>query len=177
MVPTTAPVTKTFGGLTFGVGLGTTFESRKVVSAAAVNNIVRVNQTNNTSVSLVGESHYFFVPNITLFGVPPQDWGHGPFVAIDTSGNSNGSFISGYSIGWMIGFRQPNWTVDARTGRLIPNYSTNSWNFGVGFRVDPNAQVLGDGVVVNAHLPPGETTVRLKTEARYGVMLLTSFSF
>jgi hypothetical protein len=46
-----------------------------------------------------------------------------------------------------------------------------------GFSVNPNAQTLGDGVVPNAPLPAGETTVRYKTEPAYGVMLVSSFSF
>jgi hypothetical protein len=179
-IPTNVPTTgtRTFGGLTLGVGIGATFDTqgqRRVISATPVNNIVRVTQTDNATVSLVGESHYFFVPNIPLFSVPAGDWGHGPFVAIDAGTNNNGNLISGYSIGWMIGFRQPSWTWTP--SGWAANYSTSSWNFGVGFRVDPNAQVLGDGVVANQLLPPGETTVRLKTEARYGVMLLSSFSF
>jgi hypothetical protein len=139
-----------------------------VRSATTVNNIVRVTESNNVTVSFVGESHYFFVPNAPFLNVGPGEWGHGPFVAIDMAANNNGEIISGYSIGWMIGFKQPPVLS-----------STSSWNFGVGFRVDPKAQVLGDGIVANMPLPAGEptTTVRLKTEARYGVMLLSSFSF
>jgi hypothetical protein len=176
------PTTNTFGGLSFGVGIGATFDTqgqRRVASATAVNDIVRVTQTNNVGVSLVGESHYFFIPNVPFLGVPAGDWGTGPFVAIDAGTNNNNNVISGYSIGWMIGFRSISWAADPRNpNSFIPTYSaTSSWNFGVGFRVDPNAQVLGDGVVANALLPPGETTVRLKTEARYGIMLLSSFSF
>jgi hypothetical protein len=179
--PITAPATKIFGGLSFGVGVGATFDiqgQQRVVSATAVNNIVRVSQTNNATVSLVGESHYFFVPNIPFVGVPAGTWGTGPFVAIDAgTNNTTSNIVTGFSLGWMIGFRQPQWQWTPSNG-FTPTYTnTNSWNFGVGFRVDPNAQVLGDGVVANRPLPPGETTVRLKTEARYGIMLLTSFSF
>jgi hypothetical protein len=52
-----------------------------------------------------------------------------------------------------------------------------SWNFGVGLRVDPKAQVLADGFIANQPPPAGETAVRFKTEPRYGIMLLSSFSF
>jgi hypothetical protein len=68
----------------------------------------------------------------------------------------------------MIGFRHPNAATSS---------STSSWNFGIGLRVDPKAQVLGDGVVANQPLPAGETAIRYKTEPRPGVMLLSSFSF
>jgi hypothetical protein len=166
------PTTKSFGGLTLGVGIGATFDTQgqqRVSSATAVNNIVRVSQTNNAGVSFVGESHYFFLPNIPFVTIPAGDWGHGPFVAIDAGTSNNNSVITGYSLGWMIGFR----AIDPTTGTYS---TTSSWNFGVGFRVDPNAQVLGDGLTANAPLPPGDT-VRLKTEARYGIMLLSSFSF
>ena len=54
----------------------------------------------------------------------------------------------------------------------------NSWNFGVGFHVNPKATVLGDGIVANMPLPAGENNpVRLNSEPRYGVMLLTSYGF
>jgi hypothetical protein len=171
---------KTFGGLSLGVGIGARFDTQgqpRVASATAPNNIVRISETSNVGVSLVGESHYFFVPNNTFFGVPAGDWGTGPFVAIDASTNNNNSVISGYSIGWMIGFRSISWAQDPNSRQLLPTFSaTSSWNFGVGFRVDPNAQVLGDGIVANAPLPAGDT-VRFKNEARYGIMLLSSFSF
>jgi hypothetical protein len=102
------------------------------------------------------------------------EWAHGPFIAVEVGGGtsatpsgSNGP-ITGYALGWMIGFRHPTAATSS---------STSSWNFGIGLRVDPKAQVLGDGVVANQPLPAGETAVRYKTEPRPGVMLLSSFSF
>lgn len=177
--PIGVPIAKSFGGLTLGLGIGTTFNTggqNRVVSATTVNNIVRVTQTANASVGLVGESHYFFVPHVPFLSVPAGDWGHGPFVAIDASAG-NGDINTGFSLGWMIGFRQPTWTYDPVTRQWVGAYTNNSWNFGVGVRVDPKAQVLGDGIVANMPLPAGETSIRLKTEARYGLMLLSSFSF
>lgn len=73
----------------------------------------------------------------------------------------------GLCAGWMIGMRHP-------AAALSP---TSSWNFGIGLRVDPKSQVLGDGIIVNQPLPAGESTIRLKTEPRLGLMLLSSFSF
>jgi hypothetical protein len=101
------------------------------------------------------------------------EWAHGPFVAIEVGGgtsatpSANGP-ITGYAMGWMIGFRHPN---------SASSSSTQSWNFGLGLRVDPKAQILGDGIVANGPLPAGETAIRYKTEPRVGVMLLSSFSF
>jgi hypothetical protein len=93
----------------------------------------------------------------------------GPFVAVEigggTSASTNAGPITGYALGWMVGLHHPSASA------------TSSWNFGVGFRVDPQAKILGDGFVANQPPPPGETAVRFKTEPRYGVMLLSSFSF
>jgi hypothetical protein len=69
----------------------------------------------------------------------------------------------------MVGMRHPDATL-----KTSP---TSSWNFGIGMRIDPKAQVLGDGIFPNQPLPGGETTIRYKTEPRIGLMLLSSFSF
>jgi hypothetical protein len=182
-----AAPTKTFGGVTFGVGFGVTFDvqhQQRVASATAVNGIVRVtDSSSNVFASLVAESHYFFVPEADFVlgnaAVPAKTWGHGPFVAIDGTSANNNTIIAGFSVGWMIGFRQPRGPTAVNPYTLAKEapYDNNSWNIGLGFRVDPKAQVLGDGVVANMPLPPGETTVRLKTVPRYGVMLLTSYGF
>ena len=61
-----------------------------------------------------------------------------------------------------------------------PIYKGNaSWNIGLGLRVDPRAKVLGDGIVANQPFPVTETgtEIRLKTSPRYGIMVLSSFSF
>ena len=96
---------------------------------------------------------------------------HGPFVAIEfgggnTAGATNGP-ISGYAIGWMVGMRHP-WDDPTRK---------SSWNFGLGVRVTPAGKVLGDGINANQALPAGETAIRYKQEPRYGVMLMSTFSF
>jgi hypothetical protein len=64
-------------------------------------------------------------------------------------------------------------------GMRHPYSSSASWNFGVGFRIEPGTKFLGDGIVANQPLPPGEsiTPVRTITEASYGLMLLSSFAF
>ena len=73
----------------------------------------------------------------------------------------------------MLGMHRPN--PSAGDSKL----ANSSWNFGVGLRVDPSAQVLADGVAANRPPPPGITTndQLFKKEPRYGIMLLSSFSF
>lgn len=94
-------------------------------------------------------------------------WGHGPFVGIQP-GSQN--IIEAVAIGWMIGFRRP----DPERGSLTEN---SSFNLGIGFVVDPKVQVLGDGVTRNQALPVGETQVRFKDSAQYGLRIMSSFSF
>jgi hypothetical protein len=178
--------------LGFGAGVAVTFGQPRVTSAVAVgpSNIVRVTDSSNVMAGLVFESHYFFVPQVD-FGwglVTKGNWGTGPFVAVDASTSDGSTVIAGVSMGWMVGFRRTKLTPVARldgNGKMellgqtsVPDTTIPSWNFGVGFRVDPRATVLGDGIVANAPLPPGETNpVRLNKVPRYGVMLLTSFTF
>jgi hypothetical protein len=167
-----------------------------------VNNIVRVtDSSSNVGVSFVLEAHYFFtnwnfpavVNRVKMTTSCDEDSngnyrdpsncnliGIGPFVAIEVGGGtsatpSSSNPITGYALGAMVGLHHPK--VDS-TGKPVTN-DTSSWNLGIGLRVDPKAQVLGDGIVANQPLPAGESTspVRTKTEPRLGVMLLSSFSF
>jgi hypothetical protein len=182
-----SPTTK-FGGIGWGIGLAADFDigGTRVNSATVVNNIVRVTDTsNNVNVGFVLEAHYFFKArefgstkncrsNNVVDALNCTDLATGPFVAIEIGGGTNATPnsgpITGYALGWMIGVRHPDLTL------MTPN---SSRNFGIGLRVDPKAQVLGDGIVANQPLPIGEsaTLVRTKTEPRAGLMLLSSFSF
>jgi hypothetical protein len=178
--PPPPPIPKPLDGLNFGAGIAVTFGQSRVASATVVNNIVRVTESSDVMAGIVLESHYFFVPKIPfLWGsVDPGSWGHGPFVAVDASTANGSTVIAGFSMGWMVGFRRTRLTpVPFNPAYAMATTDNNSWNIGVGFRVDPRATVLGDGIVANMPLPPGETEARLKTVPRYGVMLLTSFSF
>jgi hypothetical protein len=188
----------TWGGLNWGVGIAADFDvgGSRVASATVVNNgvnnIVRVIDTSsNAGISFVLEAHYFFAGPKKMGDAlgdfePPggcqmtdlrcTEWAHGPFVAIEIGGGATAPTstttgpITGYALGWMVGFRHPTAATSS---------PTQSWNFGVGLRVDPKAQVLGDGIVANQPLPAGEATspIRTKAEPRLGVMLLSSFSF
>jgi hypothetical protein len=181
--------------LGFGAGVAVSFGQSRVNNAVAVgpNNIVRVTDNSNVLGGIVFESHYFFVPPAINFlgSATAVHWGHGPFVAIDASTDSTGSagVVAGISMGWMVGFKRAALTgkkqlmyTDTSGNRVFAQQAVpvdnNSWNFGVGFRVDPKATVLGDGIFANMPLPAGETNpVRLKNEPRYGIMLITSYGF
>jgi hypothetical protein len=176
--------TAKFGGIGWGIGLAADFDlgGTRVNNASVVNNIVRVtDNSNNVGVGFVLEAHYFFKAKEfggnacssrdPFFLLNCNELATGPFVAIEIGGGTTSSPaangpITAYALGWMIGMRHP-------TAALSP---TSSWNFGIGLRVDPKSQVLGDGLVVNQPLPAGDS-IRLKTEPRLGLMLLSSFSF
>ena len=193
----------TWGGLGFGIGIATDFnlsggtrlaatDTAVAVVPANTGGIVRVNEARNVGVGVVLEAHYFLRDYLLPFGqlnncpkpVPKaalQDtsWlnctelGHGPFVAIEVGGGTADAAkgpVSAYALGWMVGMRHPN-------SSSVP--SNVSWNFGVGFRIEPGARFLGEGIVANQPLPPGESVspVRIRRDTAYGVMLLSSFGF
>jgi hypothetical protein len=150
---------KPLDGLGFGAGLALSIGQPRVSSAVAVgpNKIVRVTDGSNALAGIVFESHYFFVPPAShILGSQSQiTWGYGPFVAVDasTSATSGSTVVAGISLGWMVGFRR----LDVNSSQTAAVASNNSWNFGVGLRVDPKATVLGSGIVGNQPLPAGET--------------------
>jgi hypothetical protein len=189
--------TADFGGFNWGIGIGTNFNmsGSRIGSATVVTdpntklNIVRVTDSsvNSVGVGFVLEAHYFMkAPYLWDYGPGDcqkrdkdnptcSELAIGPFVAIEVGNGTaatpaaNGP-ITGYALGMMVGLK--------RNDPLHPD-SRSSWNFGVGLRVDPNARVLGDGIIANQPLPAGDSTsaIRYNTVARYGIMLLSSFSF
>ena len=192
--------TSNWGGLNWGIGIATDFDigGTRVVSAITTppNNTVRLeNTSSNVGISFVLEAHYFLRDKLINFAnlkAPGEcaaqaantsngylnctEVAHGPFVAIEVGGGTAAPTgattgpITAFAMGWMIGLHHPRFDK----GKEIPD--TSSWNLGIGFRVDPGAKVLGDGLVVNQPLPAGDI-IRYKTEPRYGLMLMSSFSF
>jgi hypothetical protein len=178
--------TTSWGGFGWGLGLATSFDvgGARTVNATIINNMVRVtDSSSNVGVGFVLEAHYFLREYLFSFGngtcsatrrdiLNCTELAHGPFIALEVGGGNsatpaaNGP-ISAFAMGWMVGMRHPSYTA-------TPN---SSWNFGVGLRIDPKAQILGDGIFANQPLPAGETAVRYKTVPRFGLMLLSSFSF
>lgn len=161
----------------------------------------------DVGVGFVLEAHYFFrdwgIPDVTggcapnsaaaskasdearLWHIkvaePCTDAAVGPFVAIEVANGSSatpqaGGLITAFALGAMVGFRHGS--VDSN-GQFVPDSAnpTRSWNIGMGLRVNPHAQELGDGFAPNLPPPAGETAVRWKYGSRYGIMLLSSFSF
>jgi len=181
----TQTTTTTYGdvswqGLNWGIGIATNFNlGGKLVTGAEIDHgVVRVTDTSaNVGIGFVLEAHYFFkewlpLPNCMNYNC--NDIATGPFVALEvgtgaTATPSSSGLVTGYALGWMVGLHHPDPT-SAKTNNA-------SWNFGIGFIVTPTAKVLGDGFVPNQPPPAGETAVRYITEPRYGVMLLSSFSF
>ncbi len=159
-----------FLGLGFGVGISLTLDLNsdkdRVNSATVVNGIVRVEDEDNARARIMLESHYFFkTPHKFFYTVAPENWGHGPFIAIQPGTDE---IIEAVGFGWMIGFKKPG---------KDSNSSSSSWNLGIGIAVDPNVRVLGDGIEANKPLPDGETAVRFKEESETGFLILASFKF
>lgn len=154
-----------FGGVEFGVGISLTLDmgdNVRVERAEVVDGIVRVLEDQDDIARLMLESHYFFTPDISFFGlVDPNNWGIGPFIAIQPG---EGDVIDAVALGGMIGFRRPG-------------NSTQSFNLGIGWIVDPDAQILGDGFVDGMSPPGNETVVRFRETSQHGVVIMTSFAF
>ena len=167
--------TQKFGGLSMGVGLSLTHDlgwNDRVSKAQLVNGIVRVDEQKNDLARIMLELHYFFTPPVSFGHIPSGSWGHGPFVAIAPGGNEK--IIDAIGLGWMIGFRNHIWDEKKQT---YTGWANASWNFGVGFVVDANSKILGDGIRANQPLPAGETAIRYKDTSQGGIMFITSFSF
>lgn len=157
---------KEFAGTHFGIGLTITQNNQediadRVEDAQIINGIVRVTKERNQVLRLMLETHYFFTPNISFFNLTHAGtWGFGPFVGVQTGSDEIIDAIGG---GMMIGFK--------RTG------SNESFNIGIGYVIDNNVKVLGNGFSPDQPPPAGETEVRFKEKTQGGVLLLVSFAF
>lgn len=156
--------------------------------------IVRVKKDSNVRARFMLESHYFFVPRKPFiskeFGVRAGEWGWGPFVSIEPGGSD--AIISSVGAGVLFGLRrQPliplptdgdssangsgNKTEDGGSQAAPP--ATDSFNLGIGVEVDPDVQVLGDGIKANQPLPDGETSIRYRNTEQVGLLFIFSYSF
>jgi hypothetical protein len=166
-----------FAGFGFGVAIGVVGKAgkRDVIQSATLdpNGIVRVDDDGNTTANLILESHYFFTPDSRFiplaFDAAPKNWGHGPFVAVQP-GTQN--IIESIGAGWMLGFKR-----SSIVAKDLARDRGDSFNLGLGIMINPNAQVLGDGISKNQVLPTGETAVRLKTTTELGWLFVFSYSF
>lgn len=154
---------QSFAGLKFGIGLSLTKDNGnndRVVSATLdENNIVRIEEEQNSVARIVLESHFFF-PRTTASGLI---WGHGPFVALQPGTDE---LIDALGMGYMVGWRRNNSTDD-----------NSSFNLGVGVIVDPSVRILGDGIEPNQPLPANETAIRYKQTSQNGWLVMFSFGF
>ncbi len=162
--------TDAFKGFGFGVGLSLTVDTGnndRVASASLVDGIVRVDNEDDTLARVMLESHYFLPNNKgkTLLGtLDGSRWGHGPFVAVRPG---SGDVIDAVGIGWMLGLKR----------NVADPKDSTSWNFGIGYVVDPDTQILGDGISANQPLPGNETVVRYKEKTQTGWLLMASFTW
>ncbi|MCP3735701.1 hypothetical protein M9979_12535 [Sphingomonas sp. RP10(2022)] len=156
--------TRDFGGLALGTGLSLTVDlgtRDRIAEATVVDGIVRIKKSNNTPARLLFESHYLFKPQFDLLGVESDMWGVGPFVAIQPGDKE---VINAIGLGVMLAFRRE------------PT-KTDSFNLGFGVIIDPDVQLLGDGIEANKPLPTGETMIRYREDSQIGLMAMASFSF
>jgi hypothetical protein len=172
--------TQKFGGVDFGVGVSFTLdvgETDRVSEAEVVNNIVRVKDQDNGRARIMLELHHFFTPEGNILGrvndvedehggrLPLEDqqkeWGIGPFIAIQPGTDD---IIEAVAAGLMMGFR-------------YDTASSQSFNLGLGWVVDPNTRVLGEGIIANEPLPTGEPAIRYRETMQNGLLILASFGF
>jgi hypothetical protein len=157
-----ADAQREFAGLKFGVGISMTFDTgeNKRVEAASVdaNGIVRVDQVLDTPARIMLESHYFFqLKNNDKAGL-------GPFMALQPGSDE---IINALGLGLMLGFRRDT--------------TSQSFNLGLGYAVDPRSKILGEEFIEGELAPkaPDGTAipVRYKTTQQGGLLLLFSFSW
>lgn len=142
-----------FQNLGFGLGLGWTHNlgPRRVESVTVVDRIVRIDSEQNDLVRFMPEMH------IWLDRWDEQRWSWGPFLTVAPGSR----VIDAVGFGVMIGYRP----------HRIDQYS---FNLGIGGTLDLDARVLGDGLVANEPLPPGETTARTKQTTAAGLLIMFS---
>jgi len=156
----------------WGVGLVVNFDTghrKPIKSASIVNGIVRVEEEDEIKYGLGLEVHRFLLG--TSWGAAGRrPWSgamaFGPYVSV-MPGTNNVIDVIGAGLVWgFIGGR----SSEAESNKL-------SMNVAVGAYVDPGARVLADEFEDGKAPPAGETTVRYKTVAQYGVQGVLSFSY
>lgn len=153
---------ESLAGFNFGTGLGATFDMHsgsRISSARVVDEgagpVVRADADSDASLGLVLETHYFWLMNSA------KTIGFGPFVAIRTGDNDP---VAEAGLGLMVGLRRSK-------------KATDSFNIGVGIMVDPDAKVLSDGFEANLPAPTGATEVAFRTEERFSLAVIFSYTF
>jgi hypothetical protein len=147
-------VLKHFGaGVSLKIDLGD--HDRVKRASLDANKVVRVEEDDNAQIRFTLEAH---ATPWRLFG---QNTKIGPFVALQMGGED---IIDAMGGGIMISVRRSD---EDKLGSV---------NLGFGVVVDPNVQVLGDGIEANEVLPAGDS-IRFKETVQVGALFLVSFGF
>jgi len=189
-----------FAGLKFGVWLSLTLDTGKHhrIDSAELDsrNVVRVTKERDDIARVMFETHWFYVPKGTSFfwTADAGKWGWGPFVSFEPGSDKA---IKAIGAGLMVGFLQKEMTnaeaaeaatkcdtvtsddakKKCKTDAEAKTKANNSFNIGIGFVVDPSAQVLADSITENEPLPAGETKIRFKETSQWGFLIMSSYSF
>lgn len=185
---------KKFTSARFGAGLSLTSDlhgDSRVDEAELVDGIVRIKKDSDVRARVMLETHVFAKgfkylpvieeddddaddgddePRISLRRAESEPEvarvpmvGLGPFVAVQPGSEE---IIDAVALGIMVGFRRTQSLKDS-----------SSLNIGIGYVVDPDTQVLGEGIEPNKPLPGNETQIRFRHTSQGGILFLTSFSF
>lgn len=157
----------TLKGLGFGVGFSLTADIGKHnrVKGASKDSEkkVRVDSEQDVLPRFVLESHYFFPGPRGFLGVPKENWGWGPFVAVEPGGDS---LVNSVGAGLLVGWKRKN---DSQSRSPV-----DSFNLGIGVSVDPSTQILGDGIIEGSVY---EGEIRYKETHQIGIMGIFSAAF
>lgn len=144
------------GKLRFGLGVGAVMDVGsidRIGEAQLVNGVVRVTSDANNTIRPIFETHMFAWSLSEQIVV-------GPFVGVELD---SGSVVNAIGVGLMTGIRV--------------NKDQQTLNFGLGAFLDPSVRTLGNGIVEDMPLPPGETEIRYRNRSQWGVLFMTSFGF
>jgi hypothetical protein len=148
-----------FLGLKWGIGLGLSRSwGSSVDDAEITSGVVRAKSNLQDQPRVVLEYHKYLWCND---GGKVGTRGCGPFVA---AAATDKKVLSGVGLGFMYG-------VKARSE------DSEGFSVGLGAILDGSVKSLGDGVVLNAAPPNGETAVRYETRGRWATLLFVSRSF
>jgi hypothetical protein len=184
---------KKFTSARFGAGISLTTDlhgDSRVDEAEIVDGVVRIKKDSDVRARVMLETHVFAKGFKYLPVVEEEDDGDdddneprismrradsapevarvpmvglGPFVAIQPGSDQ---IIDAVALGIMVGFRRTQSLKDS-----------SSLNIGFGYVVDPDTQLLGEGIEPNKPLPGNETQIRFRHTSQGGILFLTSFSF
>lgn len=148
-------------GAKWGAGVGfLTGGSREVQEASITNGVVSVDKSSKSKPVVLLETHIFpWQPACKL-----MQFGVGPFAAL---GVSEDDLIDGIGGGIMFGGRRLS--RDAS--------STAAFNVAIGPYLIGEVQQLAAGFVEGQAPPPGETSVRYRTEEDWKLLVMFSFSW